>query len=121
MRLGAAPPLLSRTARGTRTDRWRAHFRDAAKCGWSILPMSRNEFANSVLAVPITTNLRVAPTHLLLPAGQAGLSFDSVARCENVSYLPKSRLRRGAFSGTVSADLMGEIERCLLRSFGIGA
>jgi mRNA-degrading endonuclease toxin of MazEF toxin-antitoxin module len=52
---------------------------------------ARNEFANSVLAFPVTTNLRPAPTHVLLAAGQDGLSHDSMARCENVSYLHKSR------------------------------
>ena len=49
------------------------------------------------------------------------LSFDSMARCENVSYIHKSRLRRGPFRDTVSAGLMREIERCLFRAFGISA
>jgi mRNA-degrading endonuclease toxin of MazEF toxin-antitoxin module len=84
-----------------------------------VSPDARNEFANSVLAVPITTNLRPAPTHVLLPAGQAGLSNDSMARCENVSYIHKSRLRRGPFSAVNSAALMREIEQCLLRAMGI--
>jgi len=44
-----------------------------------------------------------------------------MARCENVSYLHKSRLRRGQFTGSVSAALMRDIERCLLRALGITA
>jgi mRNA interferase MazF len=40
----------------------------------------RNELANSVLAVPITTNLRPSPTHVALPAKQGGLTQDSMAR-----------------------------------------
>src|SRR6476469_7136858 len=75
----------------------------------------RNELANSVLAVPITTNLRPAPTHVALPAGQGGLSHDSMARCENVSYLHKSRLSRGPFAAAISTTLMRDVERCLLR------
>src|SRR5438045_3717279 len=74
-----------------------------------VSPDVRNELANSVLAVPITTNMRPAPTHVALAAGQGGLSYDSMARCENVSYLHKQRLRRGAFAGTISAALMREI------------
>jgi mRNA-degrading endonuclease toxin of MazEF toxin-antitoxin module len=86
-----------------------------------VSPDVRNELANSVLAVPITTNLRPAPTHVALPAGQGGLAHDSMARCENVSYLHKSRLSRGPLAGSLSPALMREIERCLLRSLGITA
>jgi len=42
-----------------------------------------------------------------------------MARCENVSYVLKSRLRRGPFTGNVSDPLMRETEKCLLRSLGI--
>jgi mRNA interferase MazF len=79
----------------------------------------RNELATSVLAVPITTNLRPPPTHVALPAKQGGLIHDSMARCENVSYLHKSRLSRGPLAGTISAALMREVERCMMRSLGI--
>jgi mRNA-degrading endonuclease toxin of MazEF toxin-antitoxin module len=82
---------------------------------------SRNEYSNSVLAVPVTTNPRPAPTHVALPAKQGGLTHDSMARCENVSYLHKSRLSHGPLGGTISPALMREIERCLLRSLGITA
>src|ERR1700685_3661101 len=81
----------------------------------------RNELSNSVLAVPVTTNLRPSPTHVALPAKQGGLMHDSIARCENVSYLHKSRLSRGPLAGTISPALMREVERCLLRSLGITA
>lgn len=104
-----------------RGEVWLVAFPDDPKSRPAVIvsPDARNQFANSVLAVPVTTNLRPAPTHVALPAGQGGLSYDSMARCENVSYVHKSRLRRGAFAGTVSIPLMREIERCLLRSLGI--
>jgi mRNA-degrading endonuclease toxin of MazEF toxin-antitoxin module len=86
-----------------------------------VSPDARNEYANSILAVPITTNLRAAPTHVPLPAGQGGLLHDSMARCENVSYLHKSRLARGPLAGAISPALMRDIERCLLRSLGVTA
>jgi mRNA-degrading endonuclease toxin of MazEF toxin-antitoxin module len=73
------------------------------------------------LAVPITTNPRPSPTHAALPAKQGGLTHDSIARCENVSYLHKSRLARGPLGSTISAALMRDVERCLLRSLGITA
>src|SRR5437667_1568522 len=54
---------------------------------------ARNERANSVIAVPVTTNPRPLSTHVDLPAGEGGLEKDSVARCENLSMLPKSWMR----------------------------
>jgi hypothetical protein len=38
-----------------------------------------------------------------------------------VSYLHKSRLARGPLGSAISAPLMRDIERCLLRSLGITA
>lgn len=82
---------------------------------------ARNELANSVLAVPITTNLRPGPSHVLLPIGQGGLRAESMARCENVSYVRKERLEQGPFGAGISPALMQEVERGLLRAVGIPA
>src|SRR2546423_12056695 len=104
-----------------RGEVWLVEFPDDPKQRPALIvsPDVRNELANSVLAVPLTTNLRPAPTHVPLPAGAGGLAHDSVARCENVSYLHKSRLARGPLGAAMAAAVMQEIERCLLRSFGI--
>lgn len=106
-----------------RGEVWLVEFPDDPKLRPALIvsPDARNELANSILAVPVTTNLRPAPTHLLLKAGQGGLSHDSMARCENVSYLHKSRLARGPLAGPVDPAMMRDIERCLLRSLGITA
>ncbi len=72
-----------------------------------------------MLAVPVTTNLRPAPTHVPLPAGQGGLAHDSISRCENVSYLHKSRLARGPLAGPITPAVVADIERCLPRSLGL--
>lgn len=106
-----------------RGEVWLVDFPDDPKSRPALIvsPDVRNEFANSVLAVPVTTNLRPAPTHVLLPAQQGGLLHDSMARCENVSYLHKSRLTRGPLAGTISPALMREAERCLLRALGMTA
>jgi mRNA-degrading endonuclease toxin of MazEF toxin-antitoxin module len=104
-----------------RGEIWLVDFPDDPKSRPALVVSTdvRNELANSVLAVPITTNLRPSPTHVSLPAGQGGLSHPSMARCENVSYLHKSRLSRGPLGGSISPALLRDIERCLLRGFGI--
>jgi mRNA interferase MazF len=106
-----------------RGEIWLVEFPDDPKSRPALIVSLdvRNELSNSVLAVPITTNLRPGPTHVALPAGQGGLKHDSMARCENVSYLHKSRLTRGPLAATISPALMRDIERCLLRSLGITA
>ena len=106
-----------------RGEVWLVEFPDDPKRRPALIvsPDVRNELATSVLAVPVTTNLRPAPTHVLLPAGQGRLAHESMARCENVSYLHKSRLAHGPLAGTVSPALMRDVERGLLRSFGIAA
>ena len=106
-----------------RGEVWLVKFPDDPKSRPALIvsPDVRNELANSVLAVPITTNLRPAPPHVLLPAGQGNLSQDSMARCENISYLHKSRLSRGPLGPAITPALMHDIERCLLRSLGLTA
>lgn len=106
-----------------RGEVWLVDFPDDPKSRPALIvsPDARNEFANSVLAVPITTNLRPSPTHVLLPAGQGGLTHLSMARCENVSYVHKSRLSKSSFGGAISAALMRDVEYRLIRSLGIGA
>jgi mRNA-degrading endonuclease toxin of MazEF toxin-antitoxin module len=106
-----------------RGEVWLVAFPDDPKTRPALIvsPDVRNELANSVLAVPVTTNLRPAPTHVGLPAGAGGLAHDSMARCENVSYLHKSRLDRGPLADAISPALMREVERALLRSLGLTA
>lgn len=39
----------------------------------------RNRLASDVIVVPLSTNLRPAPTHVELPAGEGGLKETSMA------------------------------------------
>jgi mRNA interferase MazF len=55
----------------------------------------RNRLANDVIVVPLSTNLRPAPTHVELPAGEGGLKETSMAKCEQVTTLDKTFLIRG--------------------------
>src|SRR6059036_3413202 len=103
-----------------RGEIWQIQFPEETKRrpGLIISVDPRNHFANSVLAIPITTNLQPARTHVLLPSGQAGLRHTSVARCENLNWVRKDRVSRGGFSGFVSQALLREVEVALMRALG---
>lgn len=50
--------------------------------------------ADLVIVVPITKTQRRIPTHVLVPAGEAGLTFDSDIKCEDLRAVSKDRLVR---------------------------
>ena len=79
----------------------------------------RNKLANDIIVVPLSTNLRPSPTHVLLQEGEGGLSKASMAKCEPVTTIDKSLLIRGPFSGRVSDKKMNEIEKAIMVSIGI--
>lgn len=72
-----------------------------------------NLHAPTVIAVPITASTRkpALPTHAPIPAGEAGLWRDSIALCEQVRTLEKTRLARHV--GTLSSERLREVERAL--------
>lgn len=54
---------------------------------------NRHERADTVLVVPLTTSIhKEAPTHILLPAGETGLQWDSAARAEDITVVRKMSL-----------------------------
>ena len=57
----------------------------------------RNRLAHDVMVIPLTTNLRPAPTHVEIPAGKGGLRATSMAKCEQVTTLDKSFLLKKPF------------------------
>ena len=79
----------------------------------------RNRLAHDVIVVPLSTTLRPAPTHVLLPAGEGGLKDSSMAKCEQVTTLDKAFLLRGPFAGTISPSLMRNIENAIQRAICI--
>ena len=79
----------------------------------------RNRLAHDVIVVPLSTTLRPAPTHVLLPAGEGGLKDTSMAKCEQVTTLDKAFLLRGPFAGSISPSLMQNIENAIQRAIGI--
>ena len=53
----------------------------------------RNERAETVLVVPLTTSThKEAPTHVFLAAGETGLQSDSAARAEDITVVRKQNL-----------------------------
>lgn len=78
----------------------------------------RNRLAGDVIAVPLSTHLREAPTHVLIKKGTGGLRFDSMAKCEQITTLDKSLLIRGPFAGTVSQEILKQIHQAILNSLG---
>ena len=80
---------------------------------------ARNRLANDVLVIPASTTLRVAPTHVRLRKGTGGLPADSVLKCEQITTLPKGLLGESALGGPLSARLLEEVERGVLRAIGV--
>lgn len=80
---------------------------------------ARNRLADDVLVIPAGTTLRLAPTHVRLRKGTGGIPTDSVLKCEQITTLPKSLLSESALGGPLSAVLLEEVERGVLRAIGI--
>ncbi|MBI2336946.1 MAG: type II toxin-antitoxin system PemK/MazF family toxin [Deltaproteobacteria bacterium] len=78
----------------------------------------RNQYADDVIAIPLTTNLRAAPTHIRIKKGLGGLKQDSMAKCEQITTLDKSLLIRGPFAGKISESLLSDILKAILNALG---
>jgi mRNA interferase MazF len=82
-----------------------------------VVIVSRNAInagSSVVVGVPLTTHRpqrRLYPSHVLVRAPDDGLTADSVALCEQVRALSKTRLARQR--GTLSALAMARIDRAL--------
>jgi len=78
-----------------------------------------NELSATVLAIPLTTNLRRAalPSCVLIHQGEGGLPSDSVALCHQMRVLDKARLQRKL--GTLSQQVLSAVEGRLLFTVGV--
>jgi mRNA-degrading endonuclease toxin of MazEF toxin-antitoxin module len=61
----------------------------------------------------------MSPTHVRLKKGEGGVPKDSVLKCEQITTLPKDLLSERALGGPLSAKLMDQVERGVLRSIGV--
>jgi mRNA interferase MazF len=78
-----------------------------------------SRFTTTILAIPLTTNLRRAslPSCAQIAQGEGGLAHESVALCHQLRVLDKTRLQRKL--GTVSPETLSAIESCVLFTIGI--
>lgn len=79
-----------------------------------------NKFSPTVIAAAITSQRDKAqlPTHIQLSSQSCGLSKDSVVLLEQVRTIDKKRLKEKM--GRIEDAAMGEIDRALTISFGLG-
>ena len=72
-----------------------------------------NLYAPTVIAVPLTasTGKPSLPTHACIARGEGGLKRDSIALCEQVRTLEKTRL--GPRLGRLGAETLSRVEHAL--------
>lgn len=77
------------------------------------------KFTTTVLAIPLTTNLRRAllPTCTQITKGEGGLEKDSVALCHQMRVIDKTRLQRRL--GIINQETLLAIENCMMFTMGI--
>jgi mRNA interferase MazF len=78
-----------------------------------------NKYTTTILAIPLTTNLRRAslPSCVQISKGEGGLASDSVALCHQLRVLDKTRLMRKL--GAVSQKTITAIESCVKFTMGM--
>ncbi len=78
-----------------------------------------NKFTTTVLAIPLTTNLKRAtlPSCVFIPQKEGGLTSDSVALCHQLRVLDKMRLQRKLEK--LSQQTLSTVEKRMLFTMGI--
>lgn len=73
----------------------------------------------TIIVLPLITNLKrlSLPTTMLIPAGEGGLSQDSVALCHQIQVRGKARLLSRL--GELSAERLAEVQERLLDTLGM--
>ena len=82
-------------------------------------PDVRNQLASDVIVVPISSNLRDAPTHVRLRRKEGGLPQKSVVKAEQITTLPGCLLAPGALGVPLSAQRLVAVEKAVLRAIGV--
>jgi mRNA-degrading endonuclease toxin of MazEF toxin-antitoxin module len=84
-----------------------------------VSPEARNQRASDVIVVPVSTVLRHGPWHVHLRRREGGLPQPSVAKCEQITTLPKDVVDQTPLGGPLSPERMALVERAILRAIGI--
>lgn len=82
-------------------------------------PTRRNELAETVVVIPCSTTRRFGPWHVSLARGDGGLTQASVAKCEEISAITKTRLEPTPLGGPLSRDHLDELRAALLRALDL--
>lgn len=83
-------------------------------------PDLRNELANDVVALPISTVVRLGPWHVLLKKGEGGVPRDSVVKCEQPATVRKTRLDGTPLGNRLARERMAEIAAAIVRALELG-
>lgn len=73
--------------------------------------------ADLVIVVPITKTQRSILTHVFVPKGEAGLTFDSYIKCEDLRSISKDRLVR--YMGDVTYPRIESVQRYVRLLLGL--
>lgn len=75
-----------------------------------------NLYSPNIIALPLTTAIKKKsqPTHVVIPASDAGLKFDSMVLCENPERMSKARI--GQYITTLSDEDMAKVAAANLLS-----
>lgn len=79
----------------------------------------RNRLANDVMLVPASSQIRLAPTHVVLEPGMGGLRERSVLKCEHLVTVSKSRLVEGPLGAALPPETMRAVVAGLLRALDV--
>jgi len=82
---------------------------------------ARNERAGDLIAVPCSTTLREAPTHVRLARGEGGAPQACMLKCEQITTLLKEDLDTTALGAPLGGARLREIEMAVMRAIGIPA
>jgi mRNA interferase MazF len=74
---------------------------------------------NTVVVIPFTTNAkyRGLPSCVFVPAGEGGLTHDSVLLCHQIRALDKAGIM--GYWGTLSPQILAEVDEVVLYTLGI--
>ena len=77
----------------------------------------RNRTRGHVIVVPIFSSGNLGPTRLIIPAEGAGLRYESVLFCEELTTVDKSFLEDGP-RGRVAPGLLDQVVLAVRRALG---
>jgi len=84
-----------------------------------VSPTRRNLLASDVIVVPVSGVLRPMVWHVRLKRGEGGLARESMAKCEQVTTIPRHAIEPTPLGAPLSEDRMREIGRAIQSAVGI--